>query len=142
MSSNKRQQLHEERLQEEIEELRGDLGETVEALAYKANVPARAKERGTAVKEEAIQRGLEVSQQVAGRGSELGGQLLEWYNDVQARLSAASSELAQHSIRTVEWVRESARQVVTDRRVQLTGALVAAGAGLLAMTVIVRKVRG
>jgi uncharacterized protein YfaS (alpha-2-macroglobulin family) len=142
MSSNERQQLHEERLREEIEELRGELGETVEALAYKANVPARAKERGIAVKEEAIERGLEVSQQVAQRGSELGGQVLEWYNDVQARLSAGSSELAQQSIRTMEWARESVRQAVTDRRVKLTGALVAAGAGLLAMTVIVRKVRG
>jgi hypothetical protein len=142
MIRNERQQLHEERLKEEIKELRGDLGETVEALAYKANVPGRAKERGTAVKEEAIERGLEVSQQVAQHGSELGGQVLEWYNDVQARLSAASSEVVQQSIRTVEWARESVRQAVTDRRVKLTGALVAAGAALLAMTVIVRKVRG
>jgi uncharacterized protein YfaS (alpha-2-macroglobulin family) len=140
--SSERQQLHEERLQEEIEELRGDLGETVEAFAYKADVLARAKERGTAVKEEAVKRGLAVSQQVVERGSELGGQVLEWYNDVQARLVAGSSELAQQTVRTVEWARESVRQAVTDRRVKLTGALVAAGAGLLAMTVIVRRVRG
>jgi hypothetical protein len=140
--SSERQRLDEERLQEEIEELRGELGETVQALAHKADVPARAKERGTAVKEEAIERGLELSQRAAERGSELSGRVMEWYNDVQARLAAGSSELVQQTVRTVEWARESLRQASTDRRVKLTRALVTAGAGLLAMAVIVRRVRG
>jgi lambda repressor-like predicted transcriptional regulator len=120
MSSSERQRLDEERLEEEIEELRSDLGETVEALAHKADVPARVKERGTAVKEDAIERGLALRQQAIERGSELVAQ----------------------TVRTAQWAREAARQASADRRVKLTGALAAAGAGLLAMTVIVRKVRG
>jgi hypothetical protein len=140
--SSERQPTDEERLREEIEELRGDLGETVAALAYKANVPARAKERGAAVKEEAIERGLELSQQVVERGSELGGQVREWYTDVRARLTAGSSELVQQTVRTAQWARESVGQAVADRRVKLTGVLAVAGVGLLVMTVIVRRVRG
>jgi ElaB/YqjD/DUF883 family membrane-anchored ribosome-binding protein len=140
--SSERQRLHEERLQQEIEELRSDLGETVEALAYKADVPARAKERGTAVKEEAIERGLELRQQAVARGSELSERVMEWYNDAQARLAAGSSELVQQTVRTVEWARESLRQAPRERWVKLTGVVAAAGAGLLAMAVMVRRVRG
>lgn len=50
----------QERLQAEIEELRGELGETVEALAHKADIPARVKERGHEVKEQAVERGSEL----------------------------------------------------------------------------------
>lgn len=140
--SSKRQQLHEERLQEEIEELRSDLGETVEALTHKADVPARVKERGTAVKEDAIERGLALSQQAVERGSELSERVLEWYNDAQTRLAAGSSELVAQTVRTAQWARAVARRASADQRVKLTGALAAAGAGLLVMAVIVRKVRG
>ncbi|MBV9013427.1 MAG: DUF3618 domain-containing protein [Pseudonocardiales bacterium] len=138
MSSSERQRLDEERLQEEIEELRSGLGETVEALAHKADVSARVKERGAAVKDEAIERGLELTQQAVDRGSELSGRVREWYNDVQAQLPAGSSELVQQALRAVERARESARQMPPERWVKLA----AAGAGLLAMSVIVRRVRG
>ncbi|HEX2264492.1 MAG TPA: DUF3618 domain-containing protein, partial [Pseudonocardiaceae bacterium] len=57
----------EQELQEEIQELRGELGETVQALAHKADVPARAKQRGNELKEEAIGRSVEAIE----RGSEL-----------------------------------------------------------------------
>ena len=59
MSGNERQRLEEQQLQEEIEELRGELGETVEALVHKADVPARAKERGAELTERAVDRGIE-----------------------------------------------------------------------------------
>jgi ElaB/YqjD/DUF883 family membrane-anchored ribosome-binding protein len=138
MSSSERQRLDEERLQEEIEELRSGLGETVEALAHKADVSARVKERGTAVKEEALERGLELTQQAVERGSELSGRVMEWYNDVQGRLPAGSNELVQQALRTVERARESARQMPPERWVKLA----AAGVGVLAMTAIMRRVRG
>ena len=44
-----------ERIEQEIEQTRGELADTVEALAYKADVPARARERATAVKERATE---------------------------------------------------------------------------------------
>jgi hypothetical protein len=53
MSSDQRPP-QEERLQEEIQELRSDLGGTVEALVHKVDVPARAKERGSELGKRAI----------------------------------------------------------------------------------------
>jgi ElaB/YqjD/DUF883 family membrane-anchored ribosome-binding protein len=90
------------------------------------------------MKDEAIERGLELTQQAVDRGSELSGRVMEWYNDVQTRLPAGSSELVQQALRAVERARESARQMPPERWVKLA----AAGAGLLAMSVIVRRVRG
>lgn len=56
----------EERLGQEIEQLREDLGETVEALVHKVDVPARAAE----FKDEVIERGAELGEQVVERGRE------------------------------------------------------------------------
>ena len=42
----------EQEIQREITQVRRDLGDTVEALAYKANLPARARERGAELKTE------------------------------------------------------------------------------------------
>lgn len=53
MSSDQRPP-QEERLHEEIQELRSDLGGTVEALVHKVDVPARAKERGIELGKRAI----------------------------------------------------------------------------------------
>ena len=61
MSSSERQRLEEEQLQREIEELRSDLGETVEALVHKADLPARAKERGSELADTARERGGELA---------------------------------------------------------------------------------
>ena len=43
-------------IEQEIERTRGQLADTVEALAYKADVPTRAKEKATAVKERAAEK--------------------------------------------------------------------------------------
>jgi Protein of unknown function (DUF3618) len=42
----------EREIQREITHVRRDLGDTVEALAYKANLPARAKDRGAELSEQ------------------------------------------------------------------------------------------
>lgn len=54
----------EEQLQQEIEQLREDLGETVEALVHKVDVPARAAE----LKDDVIERGTELGERVVERG--------------------------------------------------------------------------
>ena len=76
MSSSERQRLEEEQLQREIEELRSDLGETVEALVHKADVPARAKERGSELAERAIDRGTEITELARDRGQGRSTQLI------------------------------------------------------------------
>jgi cobalamin biosynthesis Mg chelatase CobN len=45
-----------EQIEHDIEQTRDQLADTVEALAYKADVPARARERATAVKESAAEK--------------------------------------------------------------------------------------
>lgn len=137
MSSSKQQRLQEERLQEEIEELRGDLGETVEALVHKADLPARAKERGNEVKEQAIERGVELQQQAVQRGSELSGQVIEWCNKVKTQLVGCGSELRDRGADVAERARESVTQTPTDRWAKLAGT----GLALLAMTIIIRRMR-
>jgi Protein of unknown function (DUF3618) len=137
MSSSKQQRLQEERLHEEIEELRGELGETVEALVHKADLPARAKERGNEVKEQAIERGVELHQQAVQRGSELSGRVIEWCNKAKTQVGWCGSELLDRGADVAERARESISQTPTDRWAKLAGA----GLALLAMTVIVRRIR-
>jgi cell division septum initiation protein DivIVA len=51
-----------ERIEHDIEETRDQLADTVEALAYKTDVPARTRERATAVKETAAEKATVVRQ--------------------------------------------------------------------------------
>lgn len=53
--SSERQRLHDE-----IEELRDEMGATVQELVHKADVPTRARERAGELKEEAVERGIEL----------------------------------------------------------------------------------
>jgi hypothetical protein len=64
-----------EQLQQQIELTRDQLGETVEELAAKADVPARAREKASAVKAKAQGKAGEVSGQVKAKVTELSGQL-------------------------------------------------------------------
>ncbi|MDQ3764279.1 MAG: DUF3618 domain-containing protein [Actinomycetota bacterium] len=137
MSSSERQRLEEERLQEEIEELRGDLGETVEALVHKADLPARAKERGNELKEQAVERGIELQQQVVERGSELSERVIDWGNKVTAQVVERSSELRDQAVDAAERAREAVSKAPTDRWAKLAGV----GLALIAMLIIVRRVR-
>ena len=98
-------------LQEEIEELRGELGETVQALVHKADVPARAKERGNKVKEEALARGSEAGSQVLERGSELRDQAIERGSALKVRGPAAAG-----------MAREMISRMPADRWAKLAGA--------------------
>ena len=113
--STEQQPLEEERLHKEIQELRSDLGETVEALVHKADLPARAKERSNELKEEAIERGNKLKTLAAERGS----------------------ELRDRAIDAAERTRETVGQTPTSRWVKL----VTAGIVMITMVIITGKVR-
>ena len=136
MSSSERQRLEEERLQEEIAELRGDLGETVEALVHKADLPARAKERSAELTERALDRGVELQQQAVKRSSELGAQAIEWGSTFQAQLAARCGELRDQAVSTIEQARQTVNRTSTDTWVKLA----IAGLALVAVGVIMRRV--
>jgi hypothetical protein len=136
MSSN-RQPLQEERLQEEIQELRSDLGATVEALVHKADLPARAKDRGNELKEEAIERGIELRQQTVEVGSLLAGQAIERGNKIRILATERGRELRDRAIDAAERARAAIGQTPTDQGAKL----VATGALLITLMVLVRRVR-
>jgi cell division septum initiation protein DivIVA len=125
----------EQRLEEEISELRGELGETVEALVHKVDVPTRAKERGSELAEQAVDRGVDVYQQVVERGSELSERLTEWCKQFQARVLDRGSEMRDQLLGTAERARESASQAVSERQIKLAGV----GLALVALMIITRK---
>jgi hypothetical protein len=133
MTSSEQQRLEEERLQAEIVGLRSDLGETVEALVHKADLPARAKERGNELKAEAI----ELQEQVVDRTVELSGRAIERGNEWKAQVVEHGSELRGRAIDAAERTREAVSQTPTDRWAKLA----AAGIALVTVLVIVRRVR-
>ncbi|MEU9081322.1 DUF3618 domain-containing protein [Streptomyces sp. NPDC048357] len=53
-----------EKLREQVEHTRDELGQTIEALAAKADVKAQAKERTAALKEQAAEKTVLVTDQV------------------------------------------------------------------------------
>ena len=118
-------------------ELRSDLGETVEALVHKADLPARAKERGNELKEEAIERGIELQEQVVDRSIELGGRVIERGSELKTQVTERGSELRDRAIDAAERIREVVSQTPMDRWAKLA----AAGVALITLMIIVRRVR-
>jgi ElaB/YqjD/DUF883 family membrane-anchored ribosome-binding protein len=113
--STEQQSLEEEQLNKEIQELRSDLGETVEVLVHKADLPARAKERGNELKEEAIERGNKLKALAAERGS----------------------ELRDRAIDAADRTREAVGQTPTTRWAKLA----AAGVAMITLVIIAGRVR-
>ncbi|MGH3697581.1 MAG: DUF3618 domain-containing protein [Pseudonocardiaceae bacterium] len=137
MSGSDRQRLQEKQLKAEIEELRGDLGETVEALARKADVPARVKERGAELTERAVDRGVELHQQAVARGDALSARAIEWCNGVRARASERGSEVRDQAVSATERARGALSQTPPNR----WATLACAGLALAVVLVLVRRVR-
>ncbi|MDQ2789951.1 MAG: DUF3618 domain-containing protein [Actinomycetota bacterium] len=81
----------EEEIRQDIERTREQLGDTVEALAHKVDVPARVKET-VQVKTE------EVKQQVQAKAEEVTEQVLEGTDALQAK----AAEVAQHAEYLIE----------------------------------------
>jgi hypothetical protein len=65
MADTANEQRTPDEIRADIEETRGDLGDTVEALAAKADVKAQAKERVDSVKESATGKAEELKQKVS-----------------------------------------------------------------------------
>ena len=66
-----------DRIEREIEETRGQLADTVEALAYKADVPARAKEKAAAAATGAREKATVVAGQAKEKATVVTGQAKE-----------------------------------------------------------------
>lgn len=75
-------------LRREIGELRADLGDTVEALARKADVKAQASQKATEVKARVKDKAVEVKSHVQGRAGDVRSQ-------VQDRAGAVTGSVRQ-----------------------------------------------
>ncbi|MGH3767104.1 MAG: DUF3618 domain-containing protein [Pseudonocardiaceae bacterium] len=137
MSSGERQRLQEEQLKNEIVELRGELGDTVEALVHKADLPARAKERGAELTERAVDRGAELHQQAVKRGSELSAQVVEWCTKFTAQTAGWGSDVRDQAVSATERAREAVYQAPADRWIKLASA----GLALVATVIVLRRIR-
>ncbi|MFE9928615.1 DUF3618 domain-containing protein [Streptomyces sp. NPDC005533] len=106
-------------LREQVERTRDELGQTVEALAAKADVKAQAKEKAAAVKDQAAEKAALVSEQIR--------------------------ETAGHAVqlvkaKTPDPLLEKADQAVTAARANRTPLLVAGA--VVVVFLLIRRGRG
>jgi ABC-type transporter Mla subunit MlaD len=103
-------------VREDIERTRQQLGETAEALAAKADVKARARQKATQLKEQAATRAAQVKEQAATRASQVKeqaatrasqtrGQAASSWGDNPAALAAAVAAVVFTCIAIVLWRR-------------------------------------
>jgi ElaB/YqjD/DUF883 family membrane-anchored ribosome-binding protein len=102
----------------DVERTREELGNTVEALAYKADVKARAHDKVDEVKAQAAHKVDEVKAQAAHKVDEV---------------KAKAADSAEHARATAQ---ETAVQAQTRVRQVPTAALAGAAAGLLVLAVV------
>jgi phosphate starvation-inducible protein PhoH len=112
----------EQRRQKHIEELRGELGETVAALAHKVDVPARAKQRGQQFQQQAAERCVE---------------LLERSQEWKQRLIQRGSVLRERALDASRRARHAANRSPKPRWATLASGGIAA----IILIVIIRRVR-
>jgi Protein of unknown function (DUF3618) len=159
MSSSERPSVEEEQLQREIDELRSDLGETVEALVHKADLPARARERGAELTEQAIdrgseltgraiERGMELSEQAVDHGADMTAQVAQLWDEVTSQALARGNELLDQVLnRSDNWrerltgATERVRRATDDMSTERWVKVACVAVGLIVITVVVRRVR-
>ncbi|MEU6387905.1 DUF3618 domain-containing protein [Streptomyces sp. NPDC046939] len=106
-----------EELREQVEQTRHELGDTVQALADKADVKARTQEKAAALKEQTAAKASELSATTAAKASELTAQ------------AKAKAEQAQQV-----W-QDKAPEPVRDKRAML----IAAGVALVTVIALARR---
>ena len=149
-----------EALTEEIGHARKELGETVEALVARADVPARAREKAAELAGRASDKASQVketarqaSKQAAARASSAGAAAKEQAAARMDSAAAAAPERLRRAARQAadrmgsagaaapERLRRAARQAASRARQRQVPLALAAGGALLAGWLIVRRRR-
>ena len=81
-------------IQQEIDRTRERLGETVEELAAKADVKARAKEKAVEMKAKAQGKATEVSGQVKGKATDVSGLVKGKATDVSGLVKGKATDVS------------------------------------------------
>ncbi|AYV31870.1 hypothetical protein EES41_34545 [Streptomyces sp. ADI95-16] len=111
-----------EELRAQIERTRDELGKTVEALAAKTDIKARAKQKAAAVKEQAAEKATLVSDQIRTK-------------------TERAAHLVKDKTTDPDPLFDPAGRAATAARANRTPLLVAAGAALV-VVLLVRRGRG
>ncbi|WP_067502872.1 DUF3618 domain-containing protein [Actinoplanes sp. TFC3] len=132
-----------EALREEIKQTRAELGETVQALAAKADVKARAKEQVEVTKANAKAKVLETTEKVKASAASAAAAASE---KVRAATAQSSEKVSQAVTVVGDKARESgALEKAQDAREQVRSnpvPLAAVAAGVVALIGIILIVRG
>jgi len=118
-----------ERIEHDIERTREQLADTVEALAYKADVPARARERATAVKDRATESAAHAAHAVRERA------------DQATHVARERADQAAHVARERADQAVHAAQEAPPRTRALAGGVAAALVAVGAVWLLVRRRR-
>jgi len=129
-------------LRDEIEQTRAELGETVEALAAKADVKARLKETAEEKKEQLRDGAAETAAKIQQGAAEAKTRLRGKASEVGVLLKDSARETASASGALAERAQDKAVQVREDvRRRPVPYGAVAAGAAALVVAVLVWRRR-
>lgn len=82
-----------EEIRREIEETRARMTDTVEAIGYKADVPARVKETISDTKDRIMGRASEFGSQISDRAGELRSQIMGRSSDVMDRTGDVAGDI-------------------------------------------------
>jgi hypothetical protein len=81
-----------DQLQRDVERTRRELGETVEALAHKVDVPGRVKEQAHETAERVKTQAQETAERVKVQAQETAGRVKEQATETVAKVTAATNE--------------------------------------------------
>ncbi|MEU1003014.1 DUF3618 domain-containing protein [Streptomyces tibetensis] len=127
----------QEELREQVEHTRHELGDIVQALADRADVKTRAREKAVAVKEQAGVKAQQWSGQARAKAAHVAHTVEEKLPEPVKQKGAAAAQGAKEKAAQAEQVwQEKAPQQVRDHRAAL---LAGAGAVLVACLLIRRR---
>ncbi|MWA15261.1 DUF3618 domain-containing protein [Streptomyces sp. BA2] len=125
-------------LRAKVERTRHDLGETVEALAAKTDVKARAQEKAVAIKGQTATKAAELSEQARAKATEAAHVLQDKVPDqVKDKAAVATGQVKAAAGQATEVWQDKAPEQVRSRR----AGYLAGGAALVVAYVLVRRKR-
>ncbi|MEU0175090.1 DUF3618 domain-containing protein [Streptomyces massasporeus] len=127
----------QQELREQVEHTRHELGDTVQALADRADVKTRAREKAVAVREQAGAKAQEWSGQARAKAAQVAHTVEEKLPEPVKQKGAVAAQGAKEKAAQAEQVwQDKAPQQVRDHRAAL---LAGAGAVLVACLLIRRR---
>ncbi|GAA0350568.1 DUF3618 domain-containing protein [Actinoallomurus spadix] len=124
---NKAQAGDQEELKAEIEQTREELGETVEALAAKANVPARVRGKATQFRDQATDTLGTLTQTVREKAPQLREQATGTFGTLTQTVREKAPQLREQATGTIGTLTQTVREKAPQVREQVAGPVAKVG---------------